>query len=43
MEKQKKIHKITMTEGTRAIIQQRFKEYETESANDIQESLKDLL
>ena len=32
-----------MTEGKRAIIQQLFQEYDIESANDIQEALKDLL
>ncbi len=44
MAKQKKeVHKVTMTEGKRAIIQQLFQEYDIESANDIQEALKDLL
>ena len=32
-----------MAEGKRAIIQQRFQEYDIESANDSQEALKDLL
>ena len=44
MAKQKKeVHKVTMTEGKRAIIQQLFQEYDIESANDIQEALNDLL
>ena len=41
--KKKEVHKVTMTEGKRAIIQQLFQEYDIESANDIQEALKDLL
>ena len=44
MAKQKKeVHKVQMTEGKRAIIQQLFQEYDIESANDIQDALKDLL
>ncbi len=44
MAKQKKaIHKVTMTERKRAIIHQLFQEYDIESANDIQEALKDHL
>lgn len=44
MAKQKKeVHKVTMTAGKRAIIHQLFQEYDIESANDIQEALKDLL
>lgn len=41
--KKKEVHKVTMTEGKRAIIQQLFQEYDIENANDIQEALKDLL
>ncbi len=40
---EKEVHKVTMAEGKRAIIQQLFQEYDIESANDIQEALKDLL
>ena len=44
MAKQKKeVHKVTMTEGKRAIIHQLFQEYDIESANGIHEALKDLL
>ena len=44
MAKQRKtVHKVRMTEGKRAIIQQLFQEYNIESADDIQEALKDLL
>ena len=44
MTKQKKeIHKVEMTDGKRAIIQQLFQEYNIESATDIQDALKDLL
>lgn len=44
MAKQRKeIHKVEMTDGKRAIIQQLFQEYNIESANDIQDALKDLL
>ena len=44
MAKQKKeIHKVEMTDGKRAIIQQLFQEYNIESATDIQDALKDLL
>ncbi len=43
MAKQKKaVHKVTMTERKRAIIHQLFQEYNIESANAIQEALKDL-
>ena len=40
---QKEVHKVKMTEGKRAIIQQLFEEYDIESASDIQDALKDLL
>ena len=44
MAKQRKdVHKVQMTEGKRAIIQQLFQEYDIESAKDIQDALKDLL
>lgn len=44
MARQKKeIHKVEMTDGKRAIIQQLFREYNIESATDIQDALKDLL
>jgi len=44
MARQKKeIHKVKMTDGKRAIIQQLFQEYNIESATDIQDALKDLL
>lgn len=44
MARQKKdIHKVEMTDGKRSIIQQLFQEYNIESANDIQDALKDLL
>lgn len=44
MAKQRKaVHKVRMTEGKRAIIQQLFQEYNIESATDIQDALKDLL
>jgi len=39
----KEIHKVEMTDGKRAIIQQLFQEYNIESATDIQDALKDLL
>ena len=41
--KKRKIHKVEMTDGKRAIIQHLLQEYNIESANDIQEALKDLL
>ena len=40
---QKEIHKVKMTDGKRAIIQQLFQEYDIESTSDIQDALKDLL
>lgn len=44
MARQKKeIHKVEMTDGKRSIIRQLFQEYNIESANDIQDALKDLL
>lgn len=39
----KTIHKVQMTEGKRNIIRQLLQEYEIESAQDIQNALKDLL
>ena len=44
MAKQKKpVHKVQMTEGKRNIIHQLLEEYDIQSAEDIQEALKDLL
>ncbi len=39
----KSVHKVQMTEGKRNIIRQLLEEYEIESAQDIQDALKDLL
>lgn len=39
----KPVHHVQMTEGKRAIIQQLLQEYDIESAQDIQDALKDLL
>ena len=39
----KPVHHVQMTEGKRSIIQQLFQEYDIESAQDIQDALKDLL
>ena len=39
----KPVHKVVMTEGKRQIIQQLLQEYDIETAEDIQEALKDLL
>ncbi len=39
----KPVHKVVMTEGKRSIIQQLFQEYDIQSAEEIQEALKDLL
>ena len=39
----KPIHKVVMTEGKRNIIQQLLQEYDIETAEDIQNALKDLL
>ena len=44
MAKQKKpVHKVQMTEGKRNIIRQLLEEYDIETAQDIQDALKDLL
>ena len=39
----KPVHKVVMTEGQRNIIQQLLQEYDIETAEDIQDALKDLL
>lgn len=39
----KPIHKVVMTEGKRNIIQQLLQEYDIQTAEDIQDALKDLL
>ncbi len=39
----KNVHKVEMTERKRNIIQMLLQEYDIESAQDIQEALKDLL
>ena len=39
----KPVHHVVMTDGKRQIIQQLLSEYEIETAEDIQEALKDLL
>ena len=39
----KPVHKVEMTEGKRQIIQQLLQEYDIETAEDIQNALKDLL
>ena len=39
----KPVHKVQMTEGKRNIIRQLLQEYDIESAQDIQDALKDLL
>ena len=39
----KPVHKVQMTEGKRSIIQQLLQEYDIQSAEDIQDALKDLL
>lgn len=36
------VHKVVMTEGKRNIIQQLLQEYDIETADDIQDALKDL-
>ena len=41
MAREKKTHRIEMTEGKRNIIQQLLQEYEIETAEDIQDALKD--
>ena len=43
MAKKKPVYKVVMTEGKRNIIQQLLQEYEIETAEDIQDALKDLL
>lgn len=44
MAKNKKpVYKVQMTEGKRQIIQQLLQEYDIETAEDIQDALKDLL
>ena len=44
MAKEKKPgHRVQMTEGKRQIIQQLLQEYDIETAEDIQDALKDLL
>ena len=44
MAKEKKpVNKVQMTEGKRQIIQQLIQEYNIETAEDIQDALKDLL
>ena len=43
MAKQKKpVHRVQMTEGKRNIIHQLLEEYDIQTADDIQEALKDL-
>ena len=37
------LHEVVMTEGKRNIIQQLLQEYDIETAEDIQDALKDLL
>jgi hypothetical protein len=39
----KPVHKVQMTDGKRNIIQQLLQEYDIQSAEDIQNALKDLL
>ena len=39
----KPVHHVVMTDGKRQIIQQLLSEYEIETAEDLQEALKDLL
>ena len=39
----KNLHKVQMTDGKRQIIQQLLQEYDIETAEDIQDALKDLL
>ena len=41
--KKKPIHKVQMTEGKRNIIHQLLEEYDIQTAEDIQDALKDLL
>ena len=37
------VHKVVMTEGKRSIVRQLLEEYDIQTAQDIQEALKDLL
>ncbi|KLU68151.1 MAG: hypothetical protein RHS_6026 [Robinsoniella sp. RHS] len=39
----KPVHKVQMTDGKKIIIQQLLQEYDIQSAEDIQDALKDLL
>lgn len=39
----KPVHKVVMTDGKRSIIQQLLQEYDIQTAEDIQDALKDLL
>ena len=39
----KPVHKVVMTKGKRQIIHQLLQEYDIETAEDIQDALKDLL
>ena len=39
----KPVHRVQMTEGKRNIIHQLLEEYDIQSAEDIQDALKDLL
>ena len=39
----KPVHRVQMTEGKRDIIRQLLNEYDIQSAEDIQDALKDLL
>lgn len=41
--RKKSVHKVQMTEGKRNIIRQLLEVYDIETAEDIQEALKDLL
>ena len=44
MARQKKpVHRVQMTEGKRNIIHQLLEEYDIQTAEDIQDALKDLL
>ena len=44
MAKQRKpVHRVQMTEGRRNIIHQLLEEYDIQTAEDIQDALKDLL
>lgn len=40
--REKTVHKVVMTKGKRNIIQQLLQEYDIETAQDIQDALKDL-